>query len=127
MNRREFLKSTATLAALASVARLAGEEASAENSDKNSQGSGPQVTRRPYKNTKMTLPLLGFGLMRLPQKDGKVDYATAEAMVKKAMMPDAIILTPPTCITMERAKDLSGKSCQNIRAKVIISPVKCRL
>ena len=46
---------------------------------------GLKVTRRPYRNTDMTMPLLGFGLMRLPQKDGKVDYATAEKMVAKAM------------------------------------------
>ena len=44
----------------------------------------PQVTRRPHRNTGMTLPLLGFGLMRLPQKDGKIDDATAEQMVAKA-------------------------------------------
>jgi len=44
----------------------------------------PQVTRRPYRNTEMTMPLLGFGLMRLPQKDGKIDDATAEKMVAKA-------------------------------------------
>ena len=46
---------------------------------------GPQVTRRPYRNTDMTMPLLGFGMMRLPEKDGKVDDETAEKMVAKAM------------------------------------------
>ena len=45
----------------------------------------PQVTRRQYKNTDMTMPLLGFGLMRLPKKDDKIDYGAAEAMVAKAM------------------------------------------
>ncbi len=48
-------------------------------------GKGVQVTRRPYRNTDMTMPLLGFGLMRLPQKDGNVDYATSEKMVQMAM------------------------------------------
>lgn len=33
----------------------------------------------------MTMPLLGFGLMRLPKKDDKIDYEAAEAMVAKAM------------------------------------------
>ena len=46
---------------------------------------GPQVTRRPYRNTDMTMPRLGFGMMRLPEKDGKVDDETAEKMVAKAM------------------------------------------
>ncbi len=53
--------------------------------DKRSQGKGPQVTRRPYKKTSMTLPLLGFGMMRLPQKDGRIDRRTAEAMAARAM------------------------------------------
>lgn len=74
-----------TVAAFASVGRLAGSEAKEINADKSSNGTGPQVTRRPYKKTGMTLPLLGFGLMRLPVKDGKVDIPTAEAMVERAM------------------------------------------
>ena len=44
-----------------------------------------QVTRRPYRNMDMTMPRLGFGMMRLPEKDGKVDEETAEKMVAKAM------------------------------------------
>ena len=48
-------------------------------------GKAVQVTRRPYRNTEITMPLLGFGLMRLPQKDGNVDYATSEKMVQMAM------------------------------------------
>ncbi len=53
--------------------------------EKKSPATNPQVTRRPYKNTGATLPLLGFGLMRLPQKDEKIDYPAAEAMVATAM------------------------------------------
>lgn len=85
MNRREFLKSTLTVAALGSVAHLAGAAENSVNIDNRTGETRPQVTRRPYRNTGMTLPLLGFGLMRLPQKDGKVDYPTAEAMVERAM------------------------------------------
>ena len=51
---------------------------------KQNAGTGAKVTRRPYRNTEMTMPLLGFGLMRLPQKDGKIDDETAERMVAKA-------------------------------------------
>lgn len=39
----------------------------------------PSVTRRD------TLPLLGFGMMRLPESDGKIDRAAAAVMVEKAM------------------------------------------
>ncbi len=44
-----------------------------------------KITRRPYKDTDLTLPLLGFGVMRLPLKDEAIDYATACAMVDRAM------------------------------------------
>ncbi len=53
--------------------------------DKRANGTRPQVSRRPYRETEMTMPRLGFGLMRLPQKDGKIDCEVAEAMVAKAM------------------------------------------
>lgn len=45
----------------------------------------PQVTRRRYQETDLTLPRLGFGLMRLPEKAGKVDRETAQQMVDLAM------------------------------------------
>lgn len=85
MNRREFLKSALTIAAMTPVAHLAGAAKTSDGIMKNTPVSEQQVTRRPYKDSFMTLPLLGFGLMRLPQKNGKVDYPTAEAMVAKAM------------------------------------------
>lgn len=85
MNRREFLKSALTIAAMTPVAHLAGAAKTSDGIMKNTPVSEQQVTRRPYKDSSMTLPLLGFGLMRLPQKNGKVDYPTAEAMVAKAM------------------------------------------
>jgi len=83
MNRRDFIKSAltvATLAPLANIAAAAEKGGLLDNTEK-----GLKVTRRPYRNTDMTMPLLGFGLMRLPQKDGKVDDETAEKMVAKAM------------------------------------------
>ena len=83
MNRREFLKSAAALAAFGAAAKLTGSDLlDTTKSDKNGV---PQVTRRPYRNTGITLPLLGFGLMRLPTKDGQIDFSTAEKMVEMAM------------------------------------------
>ena len=87
MNRREFLKAAVTLAALAPLARLNGREGA--DGDKVSEtASGPQVTRRRYKDTNLTVPLLGFGCMRLPTIPGKepeIDYATARKMFAAAM------------------------------------------
>ena len=48
-------------------------------------GSAAQVSRRLCGKTGLSLPRLGFGLMRLPQKDGRIDRAAAEAMVARAM------------------------------------------
>ena len=87
MNRRDFLKSTLTLEALAPLTRLIAKEGA--DGDKSSDfATGAQVTRRRYKNTALTLPLLGFGMMRLPRRTPRgpeIDYAAAEKMFRRAM------------------------------------------
>ena len=83
MDRREFLKSAAALAAFGAAAKLVG--ADLIGTTQTGDGKSLQVTRRPYRKTGITLPLLGFGLMRLPTKDGQVDFSTAEKMVEMAM------------------------------------------
>lgn len=85
MNRRDFLKSALTIAALASMEKVFSATETGETMNTKTNSTKPQVTRRPYRGTDLTLPLLGFGMMRLPQKDGKVDYALGEKMVAKAM------------------------------------------
>ena len=84
MNRREFLKNALTVAALGAVSRVSARTEPPKPQDNTSNGL-PQVTRRRYKDTGRTLPLLGFGLMRLPEKDGKIDRETAQAMLDRAM------------------------------------------
>ena len=87
MKRRDFLKATFTVAALSPFAKLYAKES--PDGDKTSDIiKGEPVTRRPYKNTKITLPLLGFGMMRLPRLNPDsqdIDYKTAEKMVARAM------------------------------------------
>ena len=85
MNRRDFLKSTLSLAAFASVARFArADDAPAQGTAADAAGT-PQVTRRPYRGTDVTIPLLGFGLMRLPGRNGRLDYDTIDKMFDKAL------------------------------------------
>ena len=87
MNRREFLKGALTLAALAPITRLAAK-AGADGDKTSDVRQGSQVTRRRYKNSALTVPLLGFGCMRLPQvspDNPKIDYATAKKMIDRAM------------------------------------------
>ena len=90
MNRRDFLKSALAVTALAPLARItSGAESAAPKAadpfaaiDLNQPG---KVTRRRLGKTGVTVPLLGFGMMRLPQTGGKIDRATAEAMIAEAM------------------------------------------
>ncbi len=87
MNRREFLKSALTAAALMPITRLAAGDADGGNSG-TSKNEKRQITRRRYKNTDLTLPLLGFGMMRLPRLvPGKpeIDYAIVEKQIARAM------------------------------------------
>lgn len=77
MNRREFMKGAAALAAFAAVpGALAAELAAAA-----------KVTRRTFKDTATTVPLLGFGMMRLPTKpkSREIDRPAAQALVDRAM------------------------------------------
>ncbi len=86
MKRREFIKNALALAALAPVARgIAGETETDASSRPSDAAAERRVTRKRYKKTDITLPMLGFGLMRLPVKDGKVDRETARSMVDRAM------------------------------------------
>ena len=87
MNRREFLKGTLMAAALAPVAKLAAK-AGADGDKSSDLAKGTQVTRRRWRDPAMTLPLLGFGMMRLPRLGPggpEIDYATAEKMFARAL------------------------------------------
>lgn len=88
MDRREFLKSALAVTALSSVAKLSAATGGAENGggDKSVIDKNAQVSRRQFKD--ITLPLLGFGMMRLPRLDPEkpaIDYATTEKQIARAM------------------------------------------
>ena len=87
MDRRDFLKSALALAALAPLAKLHAK-AGADGDKSSDVVSEPGVTRRRYKETAMTLPLLGFGCMRLPRLSPdkpEIDFDTAAKMIDMAM------------------------------------------
>ena len=87
MDRRDFLKSALTIAALAPLAKLHAK-AGADGDKSSDVVSEPGVTRRRYKETAMTLPLLGFGCMRLPRLSPdkpEIDFDTAAKMIDMAM------------------------------------------
>ena len=87
MNRRDFIKDALIIAALAPLTRLAAK-AGADGDKISDFAKGAQVTRRRYKNTGLSLPLLGFGMMRLPRlkaQGPEIDLAEAERMFRRAM------------------------------------------
>ena len=87
MNRREFLKSLLTVAALSPLSNVYGKEG-ADGNKISEIAEGIQITRRQYKNTSQSLPLLGFGLMRLPRVSPEkpvIDYTIGKHMVDRAM------------------------------------------
>ncbi|NLF92699.1 MAG: aldo/keto reductase, partial [Oligosphaeraceae bacterium] len=59
------------------------------NCDKRSgSATVAQVTRRQYRDSALTLPLLGFGMMRLPKisaDNPAIDYAAVEQMFARAL------------------------------------------
>ena len=86
MNRREFLKSALTLAMLAPVARLTGAEDILEGNAAFDAPAGKlKVTRRHYKDTALTVPLLGFGGMRFPTNGAAIDKEAVKKLFAKAM------------------------------------------
>ena len=78
LKRRDFLRGLLTAAALAPVSRLA---AAAKKTD----SSSGVVRRKKIKDS--VLPMLGFGMMRLPRKKGssEIDYEKTAAMFDRAM------------------------------------------
>ena len=82
MDRRDFIKGIAAVAALGALGSFAGCPGS---SRKTIRTRGPQITRRSWRNTDLTLPLLGFGMMRLPTSWSGIDDRKAEAMVDRAL------------------------------------------
>ncbi|NLG14496.1 MAG: twin-arginine translocation signal domain-containing protein [Lentisphaerae bacterium] len=81
MNRRDFLKAAAaTTAAIPFVGN-----ANPAFSKQSHMSEGPQVSRRELPNTGISLPLLGYGMMRLPTAGNKIDYEKGRALVHRAM------------------------------------------
>ena len=81
MDRRDFLKNLLAVTALAPVSRIT----SAAAAPSPAESEPGKVSRRRYKDTGLTVPMLGYGMMRLPRLNGKIDYDTVKKQVAIAM------------------------------------------
>lgn len=81
MDRRDFLKNLLAVAALAPVSKIN----SAIAAPAPAAAEPGKVSRRRYKDTALTVPMLGYGMMRLPRLNGEIDYETVKKQVAIAM------------------------------------------
>ena len=75
MKRREFI--------LSSVMAVGGAAMLTGCGKKEVQKAENQIVTRKFNN--LNIPLLGFGCMRLPMRDGKIDMVELDKMVEYAM------------------------------------------
>jgi len=87
MNRRDFIKTAALTAAgclLLSRFSLAADETSAALTGKADVGVSSMPLRK-FGKTGVSVSPLGFGMMRLPTTDGKINQGEVERMLKYAI------------------------------------------
>ena len=91
MDRRNFIKSgflTAAAGALngpKAIAQEAEKRAIEEQLSKNILNYNPQMQYRPMGQTGVKVSALGFGMLRLPMKNGHVDFDQTTSMVHRAI------------------------------------------
>ena len=89
MNRRDFIKGSLAVAALAALGGCKqGKETTDVKTDSNGKKKG-EMTKRKLGSIAGEVSLLGYGLMRLPLKDRKnqaeIDKEKAQELIDKAM------------------------------------------
>ncbi len=67
MDRRDFLKTTGMAFVLGTLGAMTAKFSFAATDNIDAEG---KITRRRYKDTALTMPLLGYGTMRLPVVSG---------------------------------------------------------
>ena len=86
MDRRDFLKTTGMAFVLGTLGAMTAKFSFAATDNIDAEG---KITRRRYKDTALTMPLLGYGTMRLPVVSGgsagDVDAAAVQKLVDRAM------------------------------------------
>ncbi len=88
MKRRDFLKQFLMMTAVAPLAGKAMAEETTVAPAKRALSPDAKISRRAYKGTELTLPMLGFGMMRLPRLSSDkpdLDYVATKKLFDRAM------------------------------------------
>ena len=91
MDRRDFIKSGLLAAAVGAmsgpkaIAQEAEKQAAREQLSKDILNYNPQMQYRPMGRTGVNVSALGFGMLRLPMKNGHVDFDQTTPMVRRAI------------------------------------------
>ena len=91
MDRRDFIKSGLLAAAVGAmsgpkaIAQEAEKQAVREQLAKDILNYNPQMQYRPMGHTGVNVSALGFGMLRLPMKNGHVDFDQTTPMVRRAI------------------------------------------
>ena len=91
MDRRNFIKNGLLTAALGVavkpkvIAQEAEKRAETEQTVKDILNYNPDMQYRPMGRTGVKVSALGFGMLRLPMKNGHVDFAQTTPMVRRAI------------------------------------------
>ena len=91
MDRRNFIKSGLFAAAVGAmnapkaIAQEAERQVAREQLSKGILNYNPQMQYRPMGRTGVNVSALGFGMLRLPMKNGHVDFDQTTPMVRRAI------------------------------------------
>ena len=91
MDRRDFIKSGLLAAAVGAmsgpkaIAQEAERQVAREQLSKDILNYNPQMQYRPMGRTGVNVSALGFGMLRLPMKNGHVDFDQTTPMVRRAI------------------------------------------
>ena len=90
MNRRDFIKGSLAIAALAALGGCKEEKETTDVKAGSSEKKQGEMTKRKLGNIASGVSLLGYGLMRLPLKDhrnqAEIDKEKAQELIDRAMV-----------------------------------------
>ena len=118
MNRRDFLKTAIATAAATQVTSVVAQEAPKFNKV-SSLSNGPQVARRTLRNTDISVPLLGYGMMRLPTKGDQITKRR-KLLSNVHLKQASTISTPPISIIKASLRSSAATSFRSSRVIPII-------